>query len=153
MGHPLHDVAPETEALSPPAVALIAEFEVALRDFVEPRSSDEPESHDHAAKRGGFFLPDAFTNPEHVHYALRTTGAALFCYLLYSLLVWPGIHTCFLTVYIVSLGTVAESVEKLTLRIVGCLVGAAAGIAAIVFLVRRSLLSDSYSSSCSSPRC
>ncbi len=63
----------------------------------------------------------------HVHYALKTTAAAMFCYLLYSLLDWPGIHTCFITCYIVSLGTTAETVEKLTLRILGCLVGAAAG--------------------------
>jgi multidrug resistance protein MdtO len=83
----------------------------------------------------GFFLADAFSNPDHVHYALKTTAAAMFCYLLYSLLDWPGIHTCFITVYIVSLSTTAETVEKLTLRILGCLVGAAAGTAAIVFLV------------------
>jgi multidrug resistance protein MdtO len=37
--------------------------------------------------------------------------------------------------YFVSLGTTAETVEKLTLRILGCLVGAAAGIAAIVYLI------------------
>ncbi|WCM24091.1 FUSC family protein [Paraburkholderia bryophila] len=87
-----------------------------------------------SAKPGGFFLPDAFTNPDHVRYALKTTVAALFCYLLYSQIDWPGIHTCFITVYIVSLGTTAETVEKLTLRIVGCLVGAFVGTAAIVFV-------------------
>ena len=86
-------------------------------------------------EEGGFFAKDAFTNLEHVHYALKTTAAAVFCYLLYSLLDWPGIHTCFLTCYIVSLGTTAESVEKLSLRIAGCLIGAVAGIAAIVYLV------------------
>ena len=59
----------------------------------------------------------------------------MFCYLLYSLLDWPGIHTSFITVYIVSLGTTAETVEKFTLRILGCLVGAAAGYGAIIFLI------------------
>ncbi|MFM0077997.1 FUSC family protein [Paraburkholderia sediminicola] len=87
-----------------------------------------------ANKRGGFFLPDAFTNPDHVRYALKTTVAAMFCYLLYSQINWPGIHTCFITVYMVSLGTTAETVEKMTLRIAGCLVGALLGIAAIVFI-------------------
>src|SRR5262249_24088622 len=48
---------------------------------------------------------------------------------------WPGIHTCFLTCYIVAQFTAGESVEKLSLRIVGCLIGAAAGYAAIVFLI------------------
>jgi multidrug resistance protein MdtO len=87
-----------------------------------------------AGKRGGFFLPDAFTNPDHVRYALKTTVAAMFCYLLYSQINWPGIHTCFITVYMVSLGTTAETVEKMTLRIAGCLVGALLGTAAIVFV-------------------
>jgi len=87
-----------------------------------------------ASKRGGFFLPDAFTNPEHVRYALKTTAAAMFCYLLYLQINWPGIHTCFITVYMVSLGTTAETVEKMTLRIAGCLVGALLGTAAIVFV-------------------
>ena len=86
-------------------------------------------------KSSSFFLPDAFTNPEHIHYALKTTAAAMFCYVLYSLLDWPGIHTCLITCYIVSLGTAAETIEKLTLRILGCLVGAASGIAAIVYLI------------------
>jgi multidrug resistance protein MdtO len=86
-------------------------------------------------KRSGFFEEDAFTNPEHLHYAMKTTAGAIFCYVLYSLLDWPGIHTSFLTCYIVSLGTTAETVEKLTLRIAGCIIGAAAGIGAIVFVV------------------
>ena len=79
--------------------------------------------------------PIAFTNPEYLRYALKTTAAAMFCYVLYSLLDWPGIHTCFITCYIVSLGTTAETVEKFTLRISGCLIGAAAGIAAIVYVI------------------
>ncbi|MDI9701200.1 FUSC family protein, partial [Burkholderia cenocepacia] len=74
--------------------------------------------------RGGFFLPDARTNPDHIRYALKTTVAAMFCYLLYSQLDWSGIHTCFITCYMVSLGSTAETVEKLTLRIAGCIVGA-----------------------------
>jgi multidrug resistance protein MdtO len=59
----------------------------------------------------------------------------MFCYLLYSQINWPGIHTCFITVYMVSLGTTAETVEKMTLRITGCLVGAVLGIGAILFVV------------------
>ena len=97
---------------------------------VESKTAPPP-----ASKRGGVFLPDAFTNPEHVRYALKTTVAAMFCYLLYSQINWPGIHTCFITVYMVSLGTTAETVEKMTLRIAGCLVGAVLGIGAILFVV------------------
>jgi len=85
--------------------------------------------------RKGFFLPDAFTNPEHRHYAFKTTAAALFCYVTYTLLDWPGIHTCFITCYIVSLGTTGETVEKLGLRLFGCLAGAALGTAAMLWLI------------------
>jgi multidrug resistance protein MdtO len=103
----------------------------------QPHGEATPDTQPHrpAKKSGGFFLPDAFTNPEHVRYALKTTAAAMFCYVLYSLLDWPGIHTCLITCYIVSLGTTAETVEKLALRILGGLLGAASGIAAIVYLI------------------
>jgi multidrug resistance protein MdtO len=103
----------------------------ALTQFAEPVGEmPAPEK-----EAGGFFVKDAFTNPEHVQYAVKTTVAAVFCYVLYSILDWPGIHTCFLTVYIVSQTTAAESVEKLSLRIIGCLVGAAAGYGAIIYLM------------------
>jgi multidrug resistance protein MdtO len=119
-----------------PAVpaALLADLREALIRFAEP-SSPNPSAQSTAKAASGFFLPDAFTNPEHVQYALKTTAAAMFCYGLYSMLDWPSIHTCFITCYIVALSTTAETVEKLTLRILGCLLGAGAGIAAIVFVV------------------
>ena len=130
-------------SLPPRAAEVLAGVREALIAFAgaapdaQPHGEAVPDTQPHgpANKSGGFFLPDAFTNPEHVYYALKTTAAAMFCYVLYSLLDWPGIHTCLITVYIVSLGTTAETVEKLTLRILGCLVGAAAGIAAIVYLI------------------
>ncbi|WP_345817417.1 FUSC family protein (plasmid) [Paraburkholderia sp. PREW-6R] len=121
-------------ALSPLAAAALAELRVALAGFAEPPPTPLP-AHPPAKSATGFFAPDAFTNPAHTRYALKTTAAAMFCYVVYSLLDWPGIHTCLITCYIVSLGTTAETVEKLTLRIIGCLIGAAAGIAAIVFLM------------------
>jgi multidrug resistance protein MdtO len=118
-------------SMPPLAVKAFAAIREAVVGFaVAPAKTAVPPKEE-----GGFFAKDAFTNLEHVRYALKTTAAAVFCYLLYSLLDWPGIHTCFLTCYIVSLGTTAESVEKLSLRIAGCLIGAAAGIAAIVYLV------------------
>ena len=127
------DAADGEPSLPPRAAEVLASIREALIAFAEVAPDTQP--HGPAKKSGGFFLPDAFTNPEHVRYALKTTAAATFCYVLYSLLDWPKIHTCLITVYIVSLGTTAETVEKLTLRILGCLVGAAAGIAAIVYLI------------------
>jgi multidrug resistance protein MdtO len=120
--------------LSSSAAEILADMKEALTRFTAAPLPDLPPPSPEKAK-GGFFLPDAFTNPEHVHYALKTTAAAMFCYATYTLLDWPGIHTSLITCYIVSLGTTGETVEKLTLRILGCLLGAAAGIAAIVFLM------------------
>jgi multidrug resistance protein MdtO len=123
---------PGAAQLEPSAAAIVGELRATLAAFAEPQEEGQRAP---AGPRAGFFLPDAFTNPAHVRYALKTTAAALFCYFVYSLLDWPGIHTCLITCYIVSLGTAAETIEKLSLRIGGCLLGAAAGIAAIVFLI------------------
>jgi multidrug resistance protein MdtO len=120
--------------LFPLAENVRAEIKEAIVNFtVVPTLA--PQVKEKPKKQRRFFEEDAFTNPEHVHYAVKTTAGAMFCYVLYSLLDWSGIHTSFITCYIVSLGTTAETVEKLTLRIVGCIIGAAAGIGAIVFVV------------------
>jgi len=119
----------------PNLLPLVRELLAALRDVMKHFAEPVGPAQASPKEEGKFFVEDAFTNPEHVQYALKTTAAAVFCYVLYSLLDWPGIHTAFITCYIVAQSTAAESVEKLTLRIVGCLIGAAAGIGAIVFLV------------------
>jgi multidrug resistance protein MdtO len=119
---------PEGSPLGREALAAAQQAVVA---FTEPSLAATPP----ATVRGGFFAPDAFSNPVHLQYAFKITAAAMFCYLLYSLLNWPGIHTCFITCYIVGLGTVAESVEKLALRLGGAVVGAVAGLAALLFVM------------------
>ncbi|WP_175946901.1 FUSC family protein [Burkholderia pyrrocinia] len=146
---------PAADALPPLARVVATDLHTAITHFAEPAATDPPADTVDAhtadtpadtpaepaappappAPGGGFFLPDARTNPDHVRYALKTTAAAMFCYLLYSQLDWSGIHTCFITCYMVSLGSTAETVEKLTLRIAGCIVGALLGTAALVFVV------------------
>ncbi|PZQ46385.1 MAG: FUSC family protein, partial [Rhodovulum sulfidophilum] len=71
--------------------------------------------------------PDAFSNPDHQRYALKTSIAAVLCYLIYTGIQWNGIHTAMITCYVAALGSTGETVRKLTLRIVGCLIGAAMG--------------------------
>ena len=41
-------------------------------------------------------------------FALKTTAAAMLCYLTYSILSWPGIHRALITCFIVGLGTTAK---------------------------------------------
>jgi multidrug resistance protein MdtO len=129
MWQPPHD----EPLLSSLAQEILAEIRDAIIHFTTPSAIAAPPEEKKEAR--GFFMEDAFTNPEYLHYAIKTTAAAMFCYMLYSLLDWPGIHTIFLTCYIVSLGTVAETVEKLMLRILGCLIGAAAGLGALIFVM------------------
>jgi multidrug resistance protein MdtO len=95
-----------------------------------PQPSEKSPKHE-----GGFFKPDAFSNPAYLRGAIKTTAAAMFCYVFYQLLDWPGIHTCMITCYIVALGTTADTIQKMQLRIVGCLIGAAVGLAAMVLLI------------------
>ncbi len=123
---------PPAPGLDPLARAALDDLRGAITNFAEPPTPPPAQ----AARSGaGFFLPGAFSDPAHMAYALKTTGAAMFCYLLYMLLDWPGIHTCFITCYIVSLGTTAETVQKLSLRLAGCLIGALAGTAAMVWVL------------------
>jgi multidrug resistance protein MdtO len=136
-GYPVEiglDRCEEEAEVAPLAAAALSELRTVLSVFAKPFAPDASPPPP-AKPKGGFFLPDAFTNPDHVRYALKTTGAAMFCYVVYLLLDWPGIHTCLITCYIVSLGTTAETMEKQALRFLGCGIGAAVGLAAIVFLM------------------
>ena len=53
--------------------------------------------------RKAFLCPDAFTNPAHVHFALKVTFAAMFCYIFYEAIDWSGIHTAFITCTFIAL--------------------------------------------------
>jgi len=119
------------EGCSDLATSAIALLNSGLTQFGELR----PAADSKKQGKSRFFQPDAFTNPVHVQFALKVTGAAMLCYLIYSVLSWPGIHTALITCYIVSLTTAAESVEKLTLRIVGCLAGAGLGFVVMLRII------------------
>lgn len=134
-GYPINirlDGIPAEPAVPAMAPRLMEEVGRTLEHFTGPPPEMPGET---AHVKSGFFLPDAFTNPGHVLFALKVTAAAMTCYLLYSLLDWTGIHTALITCYIVSLGTAAETIEKLSLRIVGCLVGAATGLATLIWIL------------------
>ncbi|WP_181952312.1 FUSC family protein [Yersinia canariae] len=87
------------------------------------------------APKSSFFAADALTNPVHQRFALKTTAAALICYLIYTALDWQDIHTAMITCYVAALGTTGETVHKLVLRIIGCLIGALMGVLSIIFII------------------
>lgn len=88
-----------------------------------------------SSERGGLFVPDAFTNPEYLHYALKGALAVMICYVLQSAVAWPSIRTCIVTCMIVGLTSEGATIQKGTLRITGALVGGAMGFLAILFLI------------------
>ena len=83
------------------------------------------------------FIPDAFTNPAHVRFALKVTLAAMTCYLIYTGLGWPGISTAFVTCCFIALENTGATVRKGWLRLSGCLAGGAAGYFSMFFLIPR----------------
>ncbi|WP_018062752.1 FUSC family protein [Martelella mediterranea] len=79
--------------------------------------------------------PDIFSHPRHLHFALKTTLAAVTCFFIYTAIDWQGIHTAMITCYVAALGTTGDTVHKLVLRITGCLIGAFFGLIAILFVI------------------
>jgi multidrug resistance protein MdtO len=97
---------------------------------------EEPEAI--SAKAPGerqLLVKDATTNPAHWQFALKTTFAVMIVYSLYTLLDWPGLRTSIVTCFFVALGSLGETVHKLTLRISGALIGGALAGLCIVFVL------------------
>ncbi|MDH5856759.1 FUSC family protein [Lampropedia aestuarii] len=83
----------------------------------------------------GFLNPDVKTNRLYSQYALKATFCAIACYVVYTALQWQDIHTALITCYVVALSTTGETVHKLSLRILGCLIGASFGLLSIFFVI------------------
>jgi uncharacterized membrane protein YccC len=96
---------------------------------------DAPSPPAHSPKPKSFFVSDAFTNPAHVHFALKVTLAAMFCYIFYMAIDWSGIHTALITCTFIALESTGATLHKGVLRIGGCVIGGALALFTIVFLM------------------
>src|SRR5215813_9472873 len=114
------------------AIAYAAGLTVVLnRLFLpEPEKAESPRP-----KPKSLFVPDAFTNPAHVRFALKVTFAAMFCYIFYTAIDWAGIHTAFITCIFIAQESTEATLYKGTLRTVGCVIGGALALFTIVFLM------------------
>jgi multidrug resistance protein MdtO len=81
------------------------------------------------------FVTDALSNPTHMQFALKSTFASMLCYVLYTAIAWPGIHTCVITCSVVALASSGATIHKAALRIAGALVGGTLALLATVFVV------------------
>ena len=86
------------------------------------------------AKEGGGFRA-LLTEPRHWQFATKVTLAVMACIFLFTGLDWVSIHTCMITCYYVSEATLGESVHKMTLRMIGCLIGAAMAALSLIYLI------------------
>jgi multidrug resistance protein MdtO len=69
------------------------------------------------------FVRDAFTNSEHLRYAVSGTLAAMFCYILYMGLAWPTLATSVTTCVLTGLSNIGASRQKQVLRFAGAILG------------------------------
>ena len=114
------------------AIAYGAGLTVVLNTLFLPDATGPPA---HLPKPKSFFVSDAFTNPAHVHFALKVTLAAMFCYIVYMAIDWSGIHTALITCTFIALETTGATLHKGILRIGGCVIGGALALFTIVFLM------------------
>src|SRR6478752_1793226 len=96
---------------------------------------DTPNESSPEPKPKKLFVPDAFTNPAHVHFALKVTFAAMFCYIVYMGIAWTGIHTALITCTFIALESTGATLHKGVLRMGGCVIGGALALFTIVFLM------------------
>jgi multidrug resistance protein MdtO len=111
-------------------VSLIAEALRGTHHLSAFAPSSEP-----AEKQKGLFVPDAFSNSDHLHFGIKGGLAAFICYLAYNLIAWPGISTAVTTCLLTALTTIGASHQKQILRFGGALTGGAIAMTAQVFIL------------------
>jgi multidrug resistance protein MdtO len=105
MEHTIHSV-PLLQELDATVSLVPAVFtgSQSLSAFAPQPASGDPPSR--------FFIPDAFSNPEHMKFALRGCLAASLCYIIYNAKDWPDISTSVTTCFLTALSTIGSSHQK-----------------------------------------
>ncbi|MGO9520444.1 MAG: hypothetical protein ACLPND_25685 [Candidatus Korobacteraceae bacterium] len=86
--------------------------------------------------RQRLFVPDAFSNYDHLKFAIRGTVATMLAYVVYQSINWPGLSTSIATCIITALSTIGSSRQKQFLRLGGAIIGGFVfGMGAQVFVL------------------
>ncbi|MXJ80488.1 FUSC family protein [Klebsiella michiganensis] len=83
-------------------------------------------------EKAPLLLPDAWSNPAYLHFALKTLLATLLCYVFYTAADWQGIHTIMLSCVIVAQPGLGATMQKTWLRIGGALLATLIALLLIV---------------------
>jgi multidrug resistance protein MdtO len=122
------------------SVPLLHELEDTMRLIPQVFVGSEPQTNlllspPAAEPSRGMFVADAWSNPEHVRFALKGCLAASLCYVAYNFLFWPGISTAVTTCLLTALTTIGASHQKQALRLGGALAGGMVAIGAQIFVL------------------
>ena len=117
----------------PAVIAARSALSVLLNTIVSPAALPDDITAHHAPRR--LFVVDAFSNPAHWQFALKTTMAVMSSYAIYALLDWPGMRTAVVTCFFVALSSLGETVHKLLLRLSGAVIGGLIAGLCIVFVL------------------
>ena len=120
------------ESTWPAQVAATQALQSLLREIHRARA---PASHRAGHKPRSMIVPDALSNPAHWQFALKTTLAVMIVYAVYSMLDWPGLRTSIVTCFFVALGSLGETIHKLSLRLSGAVIGGVIAGVCIVFVL------------------
>jgi multidrug resistance protein MdtO len=130
---PLSQLADSSIERYPAVIAARSTLSILLGAIVHPApSSGGTEAHDPPRR---LFVADAFSNPAHWQFALKTTMAVMISYAIYTLLDWPGLRTAIVTCFFVALASLGETVHKLILRLSGAVIGGLIAGLCIVFVL------------------
>ncbi len=99
-------------------------------------SSDLPGAVTLKDDRQPLLVPDAFSSPRHLKFALRGMAASTAAYLVYTSINWPGLSTAVATCVITAMSTIGASRQKQFLRLAGAMIGGFGfGMGAQVFVL------------------
>jgi len=111
----------------------VAEIAMQLRQLPTATSAPAASGESNPPRRP--FVSDALTNPVYLQFGLKVTLAAMLCYIAYTAMDWPGIHTCTITCVVVALSSAGATIHRASLRLLGALIGGGLAILATVFVV------------------